>query len=223
MARQLEPRGRGVLGQVARLAHAVDHDVLADHVLRRLVPAERPGAQAECPRVRLHQGPALLDGRHARSVRRRAPRAVDDPAADHGHAEDGHHDQRDAARSARGLGGRDPEQRHLLLGADGAGVPRGHRRWRVLRIHALHLLLLPPADGGDGPRHPGRHRQLRRFAGATAHPAAHRICDDRGPADAQRAGQGGPAGLVPERRLHLGAVRAGRRSCCRGGSSSRCR
>jgi NNP family nitrate/nitrite transporter-like MFS transporter len=39
-----------------------------------------------------------------------------------------------------------------LLGAHGAGLPRRHRRRRVLRLHAEHVVLLPQADAGHGAR-----------------------------------------------------------------------
>ena len=73
------------------------------------------------------------------------------------------------------LGGARPGTDGALLGADGAGLPGRHRRWRVLRVHAQHLLLLPQVQAGHGPRPPGRARQLRRLSGAAAHALPHRL------------------------------------------------
>ena len=43
------PNDESKWGLEARVAHAVDHDLLADPGLLRVVPAQRDRAQADCP------------------------------------------------------------------------------------------------------------------------------------------------------------------------------
>lgn len=63
--------------------------VSADAVLRGLVPAERHHPEAERPRLHLHRIAAVLDGGHARPVRRPAPHRLDGPPAEDRHPQDG--------------------------------------------------------------------------------------------------------------------------------------
>ena len=96
-------------------------------------------------------------------------------AADHGHPQDGLADHACcSSRSTLGWGVRVQYPDRPVLGAHGAGLPRRHRRRRVLRLHAEHVVLLPQAQAGHGAGPAGRARQLRRLVRAAAHALPHR-------------------------------------------------
>ena len=212
----LGPGERGDLGLPAGLEDAVDLHVHAHDGVRVVVPGLGDRAEADQPRLRLQRQPALLAGGDARSRRRSDAAGVDGAAADARHPQDGHADHAAADLPGARLGRPRAGHQHAVLGAADPGLPVRHRRRRVLRLHAEHVVLLPPADAGHGARPAGRHRQLRCLAGAAADPVDHRLLDGRLPRRVPGDGGRCPArsragGLVPERRVHLHPVHRHRR------------
>ena len=137
---------------------------------------------------------------------------LDVPAPDHGHPQAGD-DHLGAVRPARHrLGPGSAEPGHPVRRAAVPGRARGHRRRRVLRVHALDVVLLPQGQAGHRPGPTGGPGQLRSQPRAVRHPLDRRVVDRGRIAALHRCEEGRrQGGLVPERRLHLGSVHHRRR------------
>ena len=173
----------------------------------------RPGSscphslRSSTPSASASKGQLVPAGGHPRSGRRQPPTDLDLLAAAHGHPQARHHHLRPARHAGDRLG-TCLQTPHSVRRPDLSGRSR-RDRWRsLLRLHALHVLLLPEVQAGHRVGPSGRYRQLR---GEPLRPVRHSV--DRGAVDhrcisALRRHQEGhrQGGLVPERRLHLGAV-----------------
>ena len=106
------------------------------------------------------------------------------------------------------VGHRHPEQPDALLGSDGTGLLRWHRRRGVQWVHAEHVVLLPAATAGDGARAAGRYRQLRRQPGPVPDAGRRGRRHHRRLSSLHRSGHRRPEGrLVPERGARVPAAR----------------
>ena len=161
------------MGLEARVAHAVDHDLLADPGLLRVVPAQRHRAEADAPRLQSGQVAAVLAHRSARPRGRHPAPHLHVPAPAHRHPQArGHH--LPAVHPAYGrLVLRRPGQHDPLLGSADPGLHVWHRRRCILRLHVLHRLLLPQASVRHGARPAGRHRQPRHVHYSAGRPHPH--------------------------------------------------
>ena len=149
------------------MAHPVDHDLLDDPGVLRVVPAQRDRPEAHAPRIRPGQVAALLAHGPARPRRRHPAPRLHVPAPADRHPQAGGHHLPAVHPAHAGLVLRRPGQHDPLLGPARPGLHVRHRRRLVLRLHALHRVFLPQAPVGHRPGPAGRHRE----PGHERHPA----------------------------------------------------
>ena len=126
---------------------------------------------------------------------------LDVPAPDHGHPQAGARSPRRCSSCRPSAGASPCRTPTPPTRSCCSWRPGRDRRRRVLRVHALDLVLLPQGQAGHRPGPAGRHRQLRRQPRAVRHPVDRRASIDRRLAALHRCQEGrGQGGLVPERR-----------------------